>query len=244
MHVGLLAAMPQELGKIKENLINLKSDKFGDLEIYSGEWENSYNTKIFVSVAWSGWGKISAARAATRLISTKLQNQKVDLVIFTGVAGAVDNKLKQWDVVISESVIQHDMDARPLFNKFVIPALNQDKIRPRKEILDKFYGVLKKKIKESNTFGDLYKGLIATGDMFISEKEKISYLSKEIPSLLAVEMEGAALAQVASQENIDWLIVRVISDGANESAHDDFSQFLIKYEYESWKLIKILLEFI
>ena len=58
--------------------------------------------------------------------------------------------------------------------------------------------------------------------MFISEKEKISYLSKEIPSLLAVEMEGAALAQVASQENIDWLIVRVISDGANESGSRRF----------------------
>ena len=65
MHVGLLAAMPQELGKIKENLVNLKSDKFGDLEIYSGEWKIHIIQKIFVSVAWSGWGKISAARAAT-----------------------------------------------------------------------------------------------------------------------------------------------------------------------------------
>ena len=96
---------------------------------------------------WVGQDKCSACR--NRLISTKLQNQKVDLVIFTGVAGAVDNKLKQWDVVISESVIQHDMDARPLFKKFVIPALNQDKIRPRKEILDKFYGVLKKRLKKA-----------------------------------------------------------------------------------------------
>ena len=69
-------------------------------------------------------------------------------------------------------------------------------------------------------FGNLHKGLIATGDMFISNKKKINQLSKEISHLSAVEMEGAAFAQVAFQENIPWCIIRVISDQADEDAAD------------------------
>ena len=65
-HLGLLAAMPEELGEITKNLDNLKSKKFGDFEIFTGEWTNDFNKKILISVAWSGWGKVSAARATTR----------------------------------------------------------------------------------------------------------------------------------------------------------------------------------
>ena len=238
--LGLLAAMPEELGSILNNLKNLESRKYGDLEIFSGEWVNTHNKKILISVAWSGWGKVSSARATTRLISSFFKNEKIDLLIFTGVAGAVDLKLKQWDVVISESVIQHDMDASPLFEKFVIPSLNKKRIFSNNEISKKFYKVLKEKIKlETNPlFGNIYKGLIATGDMFISDKEKLNQLSKEIPDLLAVEMEGGAFAQVAAQENIDWIIIRVISDGADDNAPDDFNSFLGKYKLKSWELIK------
>ena len=110
-----------------DNLEKVKSEKFGDLEIFSGELINSNNKKIYISAAWSGWGKVSSARATTRLVSSVFKNKKIDFLIFTGVAGAVDRKLKQWDVIISESVIQHDMDARPLFNKFIIPALKKEK---------------------------------------------------------------------------------------------------------------------
>ena len=101
--------------------------------------------KILLTVAWSGWGKVSAARATTRLISNVFQNSKVDFVIFTGVAGAVDRKLRQWDVVLSEAVIQHDMDARPLFNKFVVPSIKEEKIIPNQKIINNFYKTLNKK---------------------------------------------------------------------------------------------------
>ena len=68
--------MPEELGYIKDNLKNIVSTKHGDLEIYSGEWINSSNVKILVSVAWSGWGKVSSSRATTRLISHFFHDQK------------------------------------------------------------------------------------------------------------------------------------------------------------------------
>ena len=235
--------MPEELGEITNNLENLKSKKYGDFEIFTGEWVNILNCKILISVAWSGWGKVSAARATTRLISNNFSDIKINLIIFTGVAGAVDLNLKQWDIVISEAVMQHDFDASPLFNKFVIPSINKEKIYAKKYLLDNFYTILNENIHQENykIFGSIHKGLIATGDMFISEKEKLKQLSLEIPKLLAVEMEGASFAQVAYQEQIDWIIIRVISDSADDSAPDDFNSFLSKYKSKSWDLIKLFL---
>ncbi len=236
--------MPEEVGFILENLYSVQSKKFGDLELFSGEWPSNGMKKIFLTVAWSGWGKVSAARATTRLLSSKIKNIPVDMILFTGVAGAVDDKLKQWDVVISEAVIQHDMDARPIFNRYVIPAIKDSKIYSNKNILDKVFPLLSKKLnsEDPKTFGNLYKGLIATGDMFISDRNKIKELSRNIPDLLAVEMEGAAFAQVAYQENIDWVVLRVISDGGNENAHDEFNVFLEKYKSKSFDLISSFLE--
>ena len=71
IHIGLLGAMPEEIKSIIKELKNLKKNQYGDLTIFNGELKNnlSKKNKIYVSVAWSGWGKVSAARAATRLIS-------------------------------------------------------------------------------------------------------------------------------------------------------------------------------
>merc|ERR1711965_1196119 len=82
---------------------------------------------IRLSLAWSGWGKVSAARAAMRLLCSA---PDIDLVLFTGVAGAADPALKQWDVVLANAVVQHDMDASPIFPRFTLPALNRAQLEP------------------------------------------------------------------------------------------------------------------
>ncbi len=233
--------MPEEVGFLTENLTSVKISKFGDLEIYSGELLINQGKKVYVSIAWSGWGKVSAARATTRLLGMTYRNLPIEIIFFTGVAGAVDKKLKQWDIVISDALIQHDMNASPLFEKYVIPAINEKRILANKNILEKVFYSLEKKLIQDKGFGSLYKGLIATGDMFISDSRKIKELSEEIDGLLAVEMEGGAFAQVAKQENFDWIVIRVISDGADECAHDEFSQFLEKYKLKSFILIRYFL---
>ena len=232
--------MPEEVGIILSNLKSINSLKFGDLELYTGKFVLDDSREIIITTAWSGWGKVSAARATTRLLSSNYNAMPVDTVIFTGVAGAVDSKLKRWDVILADSIIQHDMDARPIFDKFVVPALNNKKIMPDKDFLNKTYNRLFKELnqKSFSKFGTLYKGLIATGDMFISNREKINQLSKEIPGLYAVEMEGAAFAQVAFQEKVNWLVLRIISDEANETASSDFNKFLSEYKLKSFDLIK------
>ena len=136
------------------------------------------------------------------------------------------------------------MDARPLFKKYEIPALKTSKIKSNELIFNWTSGTLKNSIEEVllEAFVDIYKGLIATGDKFISEKSDVENLSKDIEDLLAVEMEGASVAQVATQEKIPFQIIRVISDKANENSPDDFSKFLLKYNKHSAKLICALME--
>ena len=242
-HIGILCAMPEEIGSTLNNLRNIKTKIFGDLTIYSGDWIPDYsfakNSNIQISIAWSGWGKVSSARAATRLIS----HSKIDIVFFTGVAGAINSKLKQWDIIISNELIQHDMDARPIFARYEIPALNTAKIKCDKMISSWAFSTLKNSIKDGllENFGNLYEGLIATGDKFINKKNDVENISKYIKNVLAVEMEGAAVAQVAKQENIPFQIIRVISDEANQSAPEDFNQFLLGYKNHSAKLISALI---
>ena len=235
--------MPEELGPIIKNIKNVKEKKFGDLVVYSGIWMADRNKIVYVSVAWSGWGKVSAARATTRLLSLNYEERKIDLVFFTGVAGAARKNLKQWDIVLADSVIHHDMDARPLFKKFIIPSINKEKLQPNKDLLEYIFTSLKSELNQVDlkSFGSIYKGLIATGDKFISNKNDLDNLSSYFKDLYAVEMEGAAFAQVCFQEKVDWFIVRVISDEADGSAMNEFEAFLENYKNYSLKLIKVII---
>ena len=236
--------MPEELGTILDNLENLEEKIFGDLKIYSGEWKNSGSNKIFITCAWSGWGKVSAARATTRISSYLYKGKKIDCLLFTGVAGAAIKGINIWDVVIADSIIQYDMDARPLFSKFEIPALKNKILKPTGYWLNLLFESIEdyKNNQSLSIFGELHKGLIGTGDRFISDKSFLKELTDQIPDLMAVEMEGAAFAQVACQEKINWIILRVISDSANESADIDFNKFLEKYKSCSWELIDSFLK--
>ena len=96
--------------------------------------------------------------------------------------------------------------------------------------------------KELPFYKNLYNGLIGTGDQFVANKSSIDNLKSILPEIFAVEMEGAAVAQVAHQEKIPCLIVRVISDNADDEASLNFNEFLKLYQKYSWDLIKIFLD--
>ena len=237
--------MPEEIGTFIKNLIDISEYIYGDLKIYSGFWEDpKQGNKIMISLAWSGWGKVSSSRATTRLISHTEKSNKIDLLIFTGVAGAAKKVINQWDVVIPEKLIQHDMDARPLFNRYEIPALKKGILSPPNQWIEWAkstieYAILSKQLVK---FNEIHTGLLATGDTFISEEIVLNDLNKRIPNLLALEMEGAAFAQVACQENIPWLVIRTISNNADGLAAQEFTEFLSEYKFESNKLLNILIK--
>lgn len=238
--------MPEEIGSTIENLRNVSIQENGDLKIFTGEWHNcdAKCNPFLISVAWSGWGKVSAARAATRILSLSLKESSIDLLLFTGVAGSANKKIKQWDILIPTELMQHDMDARPLFPKYVIPVINKAKIKPNNSWTKWAYSSITEAIdnNELDNFGKVETGLIATGDKFINDKSVLEHLSKELPNLVGVEMEGAAVAQVAFQEKIPCLIIRVISDSADSEAAQTFHDFLKDYQKHSWDLIHSLLK--
>jgi len=246
VHLGILAAMPEEVGTFLSNLNSIVQRKYGDLIIFSGIWEGAPSKNIYLSVCFSGWGKVSASRATTRLISTTYKEKEIDFLLFTGLAGAAKNNLKQWDIVISDSVIQHDVDAQPFFERYEIPALKTKKIVPSREILFDFEkSIIDSKMKgDLSKFGKVHKGLIATGDQFISDKSILELIRKDFSDLYAVEMEGAAFAQVAEQENLRWLIIRVISDQADGNAQIDFESFLQDFKIFSWEIIESFLNYL
>ena len=243
INIGLLSAMPEEIGSTIDNLDILTLKEYGDLKIYYGKLKKKVPNyeSVYITLAWSGWGKVSAARAITRILSEK---NKIDLIIFTGVAGAANKNLSQWDIVIANEVVQHDMDARPIFEKFVLPALKKGKLKSNQFLNNWIFSSLTKSIINGDLtrFGRIKKGLIATGDSFISGENVIKRLKNELPKLEAVEMEGGAVAQVAEQEGIPWVILRVISDSADSNSEEDFEQFLKKYVLSSWQLLDCILQ--
>jgi len=243
INICLLSAMQEEIGSIIDNLENVTETEYGDLKVFYGKLKKKVKNykSINIIFAWSGWGKVSAARAITRILAGKY---KIDLIIFTGVAGGVNKNLSQWDIVIANEVIQHDMDARPIFEKFVIPPLKKAKLESNTFLNNWILNSLKKSIKNGKLkkFGLIKMGLIATGDAFISEESVIKRLKDELPNLEAIEMEGGAVAQVAEQEGVPWVIVRVISDSADVNSAKDFDQFLKDYVLNSWQLIDCFLE--
>ena len=155
------------------------------------------DSTVRLSLAWSGWGKVSAARA-TRLLAS---DSSIDLLVFTGVAGAADPALRQWDLVLADAVVQHDMDARPLYPRFTLPALNQAQLnRSRHGSTGPKLSARSPQRRRADGFTRPSSGLIATGDRFIGDPTVLQALRDALPNTRAVEMEGAAVAQVAEQE--------------------------------------------
>ncbi len=136
------------------------------------------------------------------------------------------------------------MDARPIFKRFVLPALNMDRIKTDPKILNWANKIVREKLdkKELPFYKSLYNGLVGTGDQFVANESSIEHLKSILPDIFAVEMEGGAVAQVAYQEKIPCLIVRVISDNADDEASLNFNEFLKLYQKYSWDLIKIFLD--
>ena len=187
----------------------------------------SKNIEIKIFAAWSGWGKVNASYAVTRLIcEANKQNMDFDFILFTGVAGAACSSLNQWDIVLAKSFIQHDMDARPLFKQYVIPGLNISSIKMNASLHNWALNLLKS-ISQQSQFGQIHSGLIATGDKFVDNKMEMQKICKNFPELKAVEMEGGAVSQVAFMESIPLLVIRVTSDNADHSAGSSFENLLL-----------------
>ena len=181
-------------------------------------------------------GKVAAAMTATMLV----EKFGVTHILFTGVAGSGDASVQVGDIVVAEALVQHDMDASPLFPRYEVPltglarfhsdvALSRQLAEAAKRFVDiDFLAAIGADERRDFSLGQptVHRGLIASGDQFVSSRAHIDRLSASHPGLLAVEMEGAAVAQVCFELGIPFAVIRTISDNANEDAAVDFLRFV------------------
>ena len=227
--LGVMAAMEEELNKFRYSLENRSEIEIGGKKFYTGKFNG-----VPTVVVWSGWGKVASSSTASILLS----RFNIDSLIFIGVAGAINEDLNIGDIVVSTQTYQHDMDATPLMPKYQIPSVNQTFFHAEEALKDMassssndFLSNIQESInpqtltKFNITSPKAVEGIIASGDKFVSTAEDLKNLHPEADTK-AVEMEGAAVAQVCTSFNTPFVIIRTMSDKANSDSHIDFPAFV------------------
>ncbi|GAB3365489.1 MULTISPECIES: 5'-methylthioadenosine/adenosylhomocysteine nucleosidase [Giesbergeria] len=190
-----------------------------------------------VVLALSGIGKVAAATTATALI----ERFGVTRMVFTGVAGGIGQGVQVGDVVVAQDYVQHDMDATPLFARWQVPGYASVRL-PCDPALSALLSAAAQSClgqaalhweppRTTPTGGPhLHQGLMASGDQFVTSAEVSKALRASLLAagheVLAVEMEGAAVAQVCIDYGVPFAAVRAISDRADDQATVDFPRFI------------------
>lgn len=186
-----------------------------------------------VVIVTCGIGKVNAAVCTQILVD----DFKVNKIINVGVAGGIGENIYPGDVVIAENLVQHDMDTSAFGDKIgQIPRIDTFDFKCD-EALVNIAKTACENVKDYNTF----VGRIVTGDQFIANIDKIRWLSSEF-NALACEMEGGSIAHVAYLNSIPFVVIRSISDNANNGAHMDFEKFTPIAVKNSINILKNMLD--
>jgi adenosylhomocysteine nucleosidase len=161
---------------------------------------------------------VAAATTATALI----ERFHVDRIVFTGVAGGLATGVNRGDVVVADSFLQHDLDASPIFPRYEVPLYGTDRFATEPALTEQLAAAVKRALPGAN----VHRGLVVSGDRFVSSSPESRQLQASLPDALAVEMEGAAFAQVCHDYGVPFAAVRTVSDRADDDAHGDFLQFI------------------
>ena len=213
--IGIIGAMEEEITNLKSHMQVDEVQTIAGMSFFKGAVKG---TKLVL--VRSGIGKVNAGICTQILASV----YGVDTVINTGIAGSLNADIDIGDIVVSTSLVQYDVDARNFGYKLgEIPRMNIVEFPADKYLIDKTQSAF-----DSLDLGiKLYKGMVATGDKFVSEDS----LKAEIISnfhAYCVEMEGAAIAQTAMLNNMACVVIRAISDKADNSADVDYRSFEAK----------------
>ena len=210
--IGIIFAMREELDEFIKLVNSIEEEKIYDLTFYKCSLFN----KDLVLVE-SGVGKVNAARATQILIDR--MNPKY--IFNVGVAGSISNSVDVMDIVVSDKLVQHDFD---------ITGFNHEKgYIPNVGIYmdaDKYLLDISKSVK---TDVNVHIGTIASGDIFITDKDMSNKINTKF-NALCVEMEGASIAQVCTLSNVPYLVIRSISDSPNQNDDNKitYEEFLEK----------------
>lgn len=208
--IAIMGAMPEEIEPIIEKLDNLETTSYGANKYYEGSYKGQQ-----VVVAYSKIGKVFATLTATILI----EKFGCDRLLFSGVAGAINDELKIGDLIIAKSLCQHDLDITAFGHPYGYVPEGAVFVDTDEALRNVAKDVAKQK---SLT---LKEGIIATGDQFVANEERKNWIGTTF-NADALEMEGASVAVVCNALNVPFFVLRAISDSADMDASFSFDEFL------------------
>lgn len=234
MAIGILAAMHDEVADLINAMIRQSGNqvhRIGMRDYHVGEFDGQPCVVVLARI-----GKVAAAATAVTLI----REFGVTEIIFTGLAGGIGLHVAVGDIVIGDRLVQHDLDVRPLFSRHEVPLLGVSEfmadlalgveLKSAAEFFlrEDLQNLVPQHVRNKFSFGQpvLHVGLIASGDQFVADVDKAKDILSGLPDALAVEMEGAAVAQICFEYAVPCAVLRTISDRADNSAHVDFRTFL------------------
>lgn len=224
--IGIIGAMEEEVEILKSSIENRETIQIAHVIFYKGNIEDKQ-----VVLAQSGIGKVNAAITATLLIN----EFKPDLIINTGSAGSVDSELNIGDIIISNKVYYHDVNATAFGYKLgQVPSM-PEVYETDKELID----LAKSSIEQLDLNGIV--GEVATGDSFIGSIDQRKVIKSNFPTASVVEMEAGAIAQTSYQYNVPIIVTRAVSDLADKESDVTFEEFLKVACVNSSKIVKLLL---
>ena len=230
MTLAIVSALPEEQHGLSHALQQVRSVQHAGRTFALGQLHGQD-----VVLALSGIGKVAAATTTAALIE-RFGTQRV---VFTGVAGGMGPNVHVGDVVVAQQFLQHDMDVRPLFPRWQVPGYTAPTFTCDAAMTQGLLAAVQACVAQAPSWQEpllaglaprAHLGLIASGDQFIVSAERSARLYSDLTRAghapLAVEMEGAAIAQACADYGVPFAAVRTISDRADDNAHVDFPAFV------------------
>ena len=221
--IAIIGAMPQEVARLIEQLDDAVNTNVASAQFYSGRLNG-----VDVVVLQSGIGKVNVAVSATILIERFAPR----CIINTGSAGGFGDHMHIGDIVISNEVRHHDVDVTAFgYEIGQVPGMPAGYL-PEQTLID----IARDSIKSLGGL-TVHEGLICTGDSFMSDQTRVQQVRALFPSMLAAEMEAAAIAQTCHLYRCPFVIIRALSDIAGQDAELSFDQFIIQAGEHSARMV-------
>ncbi len=211
MRIAILGAMREEIEPLLPKVENLKKEEYANNIFYTGTLSGKE-----IALAYSKIGKVNAALTATLLI----EKYGCKKLLFSGVAGGINESLKIGDLIVADKLVQHDVDITVFGHAWGFIPESGDFVESDKELNE-----IASKVAEKLGI-KLIRGTIATGDQFIASEEKKEWI-KNIYKADALEMEGASVGYVCKCLGVPFFVLRAISDTADMDAGFSFEEFLV-----------------
>ena len=217
--LAIVGAMHEEIAALRPCLQGLRIERRAGRDFHFGRLDGHD-----VILVRCGIGKVAAATTTAVLLDAF----DAGALLFTGVAGGLGAGVHVGDIVVASTLLQHDMNAEPLFPRWEVPLTGRARFDADVAWSTRLVRA-GRALATSNLHADtatVHHGLVVSGDRFVATRVDSDQLRAALPDALAVEMEGAAVAQVCHDFGRPFGVVRTVSDRADDAAHGDFQRFV------------------